>query len=60
MKNAILNIIVIDDNMKNTDPLLVLLERNFNNANIVLRNNAKDGLEYILQNLNSRMIILLD
>lgn len=60
MEDSRLQIIVIDDNIKKTDPLLVHLQLNFKDANIILKANAKDGLEYILANLNSKMIILLD
>jgi DNA-binding NtrC family response regulator len=58
--NSKLNIIVIDDNIKITDPLLVQLQINFEDANIILKNNAKGGLDYIINNLNSKMIVLLD
>jgi len=60
MVDSKLNIVVIDDNLKETDPLLVQLRQNFNNANIILKNNKDDGLEYIINNLNSKMIVLLD
>jgi len=60
MGNSKLNIIVIDDNIKKTDPLLVQLQLNFKEANIILKENAKEGLEYILDNLNNKMIVLLD
>jgi len=36
------------------------MQLNFKDANIILKDNAKDGLEYILDNLNSKMIVLLD
>ena len=55
-----MNIIVIDDNMKKNDPFLVELALNFTDANIVLKNNNKDGLDYIMKNINSKMIVLLD
>jgi DNA-binding NtrC family response regulator len=55
-----LKIIVVDDNIKITDPLLVQLQMNFKDADIILKDNAKDGLEYIIKNLNSKMIVLLD
>jgi len=55
-----MNIIVIDDNMKETDPLLVELKLNFSEANIIIKNNIDDGWEYIINNLNSKMIVLLD
>jgi hypothetical protein len=55
-----MNIIIIDDNMKKNDPLLVQLKLVFADANIVLKDSLKDGLDYILKNLNSKMIVLLD
>jgi len=55
-----MNIIVIDDNMKKDDAFLVELAINFPDANIVLKNNNKDGLDYIIENINSKMIVLLD
>lgn len=60
MEDSKLKIIVIDDNIKKTDPLLVQLQLNFKEADIILKDNAKEGLEYILDNLNSKMIVLLD
>lgn len=55
-----MNIILIDDLMKATDPLVVQLKLTFKDANIILKDNAKDGLEYIINNINSKMIVLLD
>lgn len=60
MGDSKLKIIVIDDNIKKTDPLLVQLQLAFKEADIILKDKAKEGLEYILTNLNSKMIILLD
>ena len=60
MGNSKLNVIVIDDNIKETDPLLVQLQLDFEEANIILKKNAEEGLDYILNNLNSKMIVLLD
>jgi len=55
-----MNIIVIDDNMKKDDSFLVELAMHFTDANIVLKNNNKDGLDFIMENINSKMIVLLD
>ena len=55
-----MNIIVIDDNMKTTDPLLVQLKLTLPNANIILKTNKQEGINYVLENLNSKMIVLLD
>ena len=60
MEDSKLKIIVIDDNIKKSDPLLVQLQLTFKDAIIILKDKAKDGLDYILDNLNSKMIILLD
>ena len=60
MEDLQLNIIVIDDNMKKTDPLLKQLGLSFKDAKIILKENAKDALDCILNNLNSKMIVLLD
>jgi hypothetical protein len=60
MGNSKLKIIVIDDNIKKTDPLLVHLQLNFKEADVILKDNAQEGLEYILNNLNNKMIVLLD
>ena len=60
MEDSKLHIIVIDDNLKETDPLLVQLKLTFKEAQIILKRNAKDGLDYILNNLNNKMIVLLD
>jgi DNA-binding NtrC family response regulator len=60
MDNSNLNIIVIDDNLKETDPLLVQLKLTFHEACITLMTSAQEGLEYILANLNSKMIVMLD
>jgi len=55
-----MNIIVIDDNMKIDNPFLVELKINIPDANIILKNNNKEGLDYIMENINSKMIVLLD
>jgi DNA-binding NtrC family response regulator len=60
MEASNLNIIVIDDNLKATDPLLLQLRLTFKEAEIVLKTNAKEGLDYVLNNLNRKMIVLLD
>jgi hypothetical protein len=60
MEKSSLKIIVIDDHLKETDPLLVHLKLNFQDAQIILKNNAMDGLNYIFNNLNNKMIVLLD
>ncbi|WP_321369504.1 response regulator [uncultured Draconibacterium sp.] len=53
-------IVIIDDNRKETDPLLVQLKLHFKDYEVVLRNKAKDGLDYILKSLDKKTIVLLD
>ncbi|MGE5406456.1 MAG: hypothetical protein ACM3NR_01990 [Methanosarcina sp.] len=53
-------IVIIDDNRKDTDPLIVNLKREFTFVDVVLKTKAKDGLEYILANLNKKIVVLLD
>jgi len=60
MEELKLNIIVIDDNIKETDPLMQQLRLSFKEADIILKDNAKDALDFILNNLNNKMIVLLD
>jgi DNA-binding NtrC family response regulator len=60
MENSKLNIIIIDDNLKETEPFVVELKLTFKEAKIKLINNAKDGLDYVLNNLTKKMIVLLD
>lgn len=55
-----LKIIVIDDNFQENDPLMVSLGLSFPDAEIVLKKKASEGLNYVLDNLSSRMIVLLD
>jgi len=55
-----MKILVIDDNMRNTDALLLKLRKRFIDAEVVLKNNLTDGLKYILENLNYKMIVVLD
>ena len=58
MGDSKLKIIVIDDNISKS--FLAELQLNFKDANIILKDNAKNGLEYLLDNLNNKMIVLLD
>ena len=60
MQLSKLKIVVIDDNFTETEPLLIHLKLNFKEAEIVLKKKAKEGLDYIMDNLDSRMIVLLD
>jgi len=53
-----LEIIVIDDNLNTTDPLLFELQKKY--KVVKLFSHSKDGKEYILNNLMKPMIVILD
>jgi DNA-binding NtrC family response regulator len=60
MEDFTTQIVIIDDNRKETDPLIVNLRMQYQNVEIVLKNKASEGLNYILANLNKKTIVLLD
>lgn len=55
-----LKILIIDDNITKSSPIYVHLQLSFKDAEIVLKTKASEGLEYVLDNLNSKIIVLLD
>ena len=55
-----LKILIIDDNISDTNPLIIHLKMSFKEAEIILKQRASEGLKYILDNLNSKIIVLLD
>lgn len=60
MSNVPLNIVVVDDSLAEDDALLVELSIRFGYKNVLLKNTAEDGLNYILENLDKKLIVLLD
>lgn len=55
-----MEIIVIDDNLKNTSPLIVALGITYGDNLIKLFNKSTEGLEYIKNNLTKKLIVVLD
>lgn len=53
-------IIVIDDNLKQNAPLIVSLSDKYNPSNVKLFNRSKEGLDYIMNNLTQKLIVILD
>ncbi len=53
-------IVIIDDNLRKSAPLVVELIDRQGFENVLLFNRSNDGLNYILQNLSQRMVIILD
>jgi DNA-binding NtrC family response regulator len=53
-------IVVIDDSFDMFDPLVVELREHFSEANITVKNNPDEGLNFVLANLSKKIIVLLD
>ncbi len=53
-------IVIIDDNIKNTDPLPRTLSKSFPSAIIKNFADAEEGSNYILSNLTKKIIVFLD
>ena len=53
-------ILMIHDDMMDNDPLLFTLREKFGNENVMLEKKSSRGLEYIYDNLSSKLIVLLD
>ena len=60
MEDSNTQIVIIDDHRNETDPLIINLKMKFNKVDIVLKTKAREGLDYILANLNKKTIVLLD
>jgi len=55
-----MEIIIIDDNIKKDDPLIVRLTIEYGEENIRLFNDPEKGLQYIKDNVIKKMIVVLD
>jgi hypothetical protein len=53
-------IIVIHDDIADNSPIMVMLKVNHGEDNVLLFKHSQDGLDYVLENLGSKMIVLLD
>lgn len=60
MKYSIPKIVVIHDDLTESDPLLVTLRDEFKDENVVLYKKSKEGLEYIIENISKKTIVILD
>jgi hypothetical protein len=59
MANEI-KIVVIDDNLRKNAPLMIELIEKYSEENILLFKKSRDGLDYVLGNLNKKIIVILD
>ena len=55
-----IKILVIHDDMLENDPLLYTLKEKFGEDNVLLEKKSSKGLEYIYDNLSTKLIVLLD
>ena len=53
-------IVVIDDNLRENTPLMVELIEKYDEENVLLFKQSKAGLDYVLENLSRKMIVILD
>lgn len=53
-------IIIVDDNMKPTDPFIMWMKRKVLNAEVVPYRTVEDALSFIFEHLEEKMIIFLD
>jgi DNA-binding NtrC family response regulator len=53
-------IVIIDDSFDMFDPLVIELKEHFPEANVTVKNNPNEGLNFVLANLSKKIIVLLD
>ena len=53
-------IVVIDDSLAETDPIIVEFKNAFGDENVVLKRKSSEGLKYVLENIGNKMIVMLD
>lgn len=61
MKTTIpIRIVIIDDNFRKNDPLAIALEEEYGEKSVEILRTPNEGIEYILNNLSSKIVVLLD
>jgi len=61
MKTEIpIKIVIIDDNFRDNDPLIIALEEEYGEKSVEIFLTPNKGIEYILNNLSSKIVVLLD
>jgi DNA-binding NtrC family response regulator len=53
-------ILIIDDNFSEVDPLVITLKEKYGEDNVTVKQKSSEGLRFILQNLTQKLIVLLD
>jgi hypothetical protein len=60
MNKSPVKIIVIHDDVSEGSPIMVMLEKKYGKENVVLHKHSQPGLDYVLNNLGQKMVVLLD
>lgn len=55
-----MKIVVIHDDISDTSPIMVMLRIKYGDDNVILHKHSQPGLEYVLNNLGQKMVVLLD
>jgi DNA-binding NtrC family response regulator len=55
-----IKIVIIDDNINPINPLMIKLKEKFGDDNTLLFKKSKEGLDYILDHISEKIILLLD
>jgi DNA-binding NarL/FixJ family response regulator len=58
--NNDIKVIVIDDLMPENTPLMVILRETYQNENVLMFQESKEGLDYVISHLSDKMIVILD
>jgi hypothetical protein len=53
-------IVVIHDDLTDNDPLLVELRSKYGPDNVIFKKKSQEGLDYVLNNLSQKIIVVLD
>jgi hypothetical protein len=60
MNNSPVKIVVIHDDVSEGSPIMVMLEKKYGKENVILHKHSQPGLDYVLNNLGQKMVVLLD
>lgn len=60
MNSSPIKIVVMHDDLNEKDPLLVELGGKYGQKNVIFKRKSKEGLDYVLNNLSQKIIVILD
>lgn len=53
-------IVVIHDDISDNSPIMVVLKEEYGDENVLLHKHSQQGLDYVLNHLGEKMVVLLD